>query len=305
MTVHLVDGTYELFRHYFAVPSFTTAEGREAGAVRGVLRSVTAMLDGGATHIAVATDHVVESFRNELWPGYKTGEGVPEDLFAQFSMLEAVLEVAGFAVWPMVDGEADDGLATGAAIAAADDRVGRVLICTPDKDLAQCVGGKVVQYDRRADVVRDRDGVRERFGVEPASIPDYLGLVGDTADGFPGLKGWGAKSASVVLARYRRLEDIPADPSDWDVSVRGAKGLAERLIADRELAELFRRIATVRSDSDEVTGTVDDWRWTGVRPEFTAWVEALDVPDVAAALAARSRSLVGGPAHDTSEPLRS
>jgi 5'-3' exonuclease len=292
--VHLVDGTYELFRHYHALPSHRTAEGREVAAVRGVVGSLVTVLADGATHVAVATDHVVESFRNELWAGYKTSEGIPPDLLDQFDLLEDVCRAAGFTVWPMVVAEADDGLATGARLAAADARVERVLICTPDKDLAQCVGGKVVQFDRRGAEIRDTDGVWERFGVAPESIPDYLALVGDTADGFPGLRGWGAKSTATVLARYPHLEDIPHDPDDWDFAVRGAAKLAERLVADWEAAVLFRQLATLVSDSAEVTGTVDDWRWTGPRDDFAEVAASLDAP----ALAARAVELAPpGPAH--------
>lgn len=230
--------------------------------------SLLGMLEAGATHIAVATDHVVESFRNEMWSGYKSGDGIPDDLASQFGLLEDVLEAAGFTVFAMVDGEADDGLATAASRAADDDRVDRVLICTPDKDLAQCVGGKIVQFDRRAESIRDTDGVWAKFGVAPASIPDYLALVGDAADGFPGLAGWGAKSASSVLARYGHLESIPHDAADWEVAVRGAAKLGARLRDDFDAALLFRRLATLITDSDEVVGTVDDWRWTGPRDEF-------------------------------------
>lgn len=287
--VHLVDGTYELFRHYHALPSHLTDDGREVAAVRGVVLSLAVMLDDGATHVAVATDHVVESFRNDLYDGYKTGEGIPDDLASQFGLLEEVLAAAGFTVWPMIDGEADDGLATGAAIAAADPRVDRVFICTPDKDLAQCVGGKVVQFDRRKGEIRDESGVRAKFGVAPESIPDYLGLVGDTADGFPGLRGWGAKSAAVVLGRYGHLESIPRDPADWDVAVRGAAKLAERLVDDWEDAVLFRRIATVLDDSPEVTGRVDDWRWRGPGSEFAMIVESIEGRDLVTRLASLHR----------------
>ncbi len=278
VTVHLIDGTYELFRHFFAVPSHTTAHGREVGAVRGVAMSMLALLDDGATHIGIATDHVVESFRNELFDGYKTGDGIDPTLAEQFGLLEEVLVAMGFSVWPMIDGEADDALATAASIAAADVHVERVLICTPDKDLAQCVGGKVRQFDRRAGIVRDAEGVREKFGVDPASIPDYLALVGDTADGFPGLKGWGAKSTATVLARYGHLDAIPHSTTDWDISVRGAAKLVERLIEDFDDAVLFRTLATLRSDSDEVTGNVADWKWNGPTDEFQTICDSIDAP---------------------------
>jgi 5'-3' exonuclease len=276
MKVHLVDGTYELFRHYFVVPSAKDVQGREMGAVRGVLNSMLSLIDGGATHLAVATDHVVESFRNQMWQGYKTAEGVEPELLAQFGPLEAALGAMGVVVLPMVEFEADDGLAAGAAKAAADARVDRVLICTPDKDLAQCVSGsRVVQYDRRANVVRDEAGVVEKFGVPPASIPDYLGLVGDAADGYPGLPGWGAKSASAVLARFGRLERIPERAADWGLTVRAGAKLAATLAEYKELARLFRDLATLRTDAP-VFGSVDELRWTGPHPEFFDLCAALD-----------------------------
>src|SRR5947209_5900948 len=202
MHVHLIDGTYELFRHFFAVPSSLDAGGQEIGAVRGVVTSVLSMIEQGATHIGVATDHVVESFRNELYPGYKTSEGVPPELLSQFPILEEALEAMGVVVWPMVYYEADDALAAAAAKAAVDDRVSQVIICTPDKDLSQCVvGTRVVQLDRRRDVLRDEAGVAVKFGVKPHSIPDYLAVVGDSADGFPGVPGWGLKAAALALSR--------------------------------------------------------------------------------------------------------
>ena len=280
LDVHLVDGTYELFRHHFALPDHRNAEGRPVAAARGVLRSLFMMVADGATHVAVATDHVVESFRNELYDGYKTGEGIEADLAAQFGLLEEVVAAAGFAVWPMTVGEADDGLATAAARAAADPRVDRVLICTPDKDLSQCVGGKVVQFDRRKGEVRDAAGVRAKFGVDPGSIPDYLALVGDSADGFPGLPGWGAKSAATVLARYGHLEAIPSEADDWDVPVRGAAKLAETLASEHDAAVLFRRLATLIDDSAEVTGTVDDWRWRGPAAGFAEVCATIDAPEL-------------------------
>jgi 5'-3' exonuclease len=249
MNVHVVDGTYELFRHYFALPPAKDEQGREVAAVRGVVASVRSMVREGATHIGVATDHVIESFRNELYDGYKTGEGIDPVLFAQFPLLEEALAEAGFVVWPMVEFEADDGLAAAAAAAAADPRVERVIICTPDKDLAQCVRGtRVVQLNRRTRTYFDEAGVTAKFGVPPASIPDYLALVGDAADGFPGLPGWGAKSTATVLARYGRLEAIPEDPRDWDVKVAGASKLAAILKSERKKALLFRRLATLRTD---------------------------------------------------------
>lgn len=263
MRVHLVDGTYELFRHHFALPSHVTGDGREVAALRGVASSMAAMLADGVTHLGVATDHVVESFRNDLYAGYKTGDAMPADLHAQFHPLERVLEAMGIVVWPMVEFEADDGLASAAAVAAADPRVEQVLICTPDKDLAQCVDGdRVVQFDRRRGVVFDADGVEAKFGVRPASIPDWLALVGDTADGFPGLPRWGAKSAATVLARYGHLDAIPDDAADWDVTVRGAQTLVEVLRSGRDDAGLFRTLATLRTDAPTIA-VVDELAWSG------------------------------------------
>jgi 5'-3' exonuclease len=290
--VHLVDGTYELFRHYFALPSHVNRDGQEVAAVRGVLGSMLSLLEEGATHLGVATDHVIESFRNELYPGYKTGEGIEPALRSQFGLLEDTLRAAGFTVWAMVEFEADDALGAAAAVADADARVEQVLLCTPDKDLAQCVKGRrVVQLDRRKGVTLDAEGVTQKFGVAPASIPDYLALVGDSADGFPGLPGWGAKSAAAVLARYRELEDIPERADDWDVKVRGAARLAETLAREREQALLFRRIARVASDVPEI-GAVDDWRWRGPTEEFEEICDYCDAPraaDRAARQAARRR----------------
>jgi 5'-3' exonuclease len=247
--VYLVDGTYELFRHYYALPSARDSGGREVAAVRGVAGSIRGMAHQGATHIGVATDHVIESFRNQLWPGYKTSQGVEPDLLAQFPLLEDALSQMGIAVWPMVEFEADDALASAAAIAARDTRVGRVIICTPDKDLAQCVRStRVVQLDRRTRATRDEAGVIARFGVPPSSIPDYLALVGDAADGYPGLPGWGAKSTAAVLARYGHLETIPEDWRTWQVNVARAGALAEALVRERDRAFLFRTLATLRAD---------------------------------------------------------
>jgi 5'-3' exonuclease len=249
MDVHLVDGTYELFRHYYAAPKVRDAQGREVGAVRGVVASLQAMVREGATHIGFATDHVIESFRNDLWPGYKTGDGIEPDLFRQFHLLEDAVAGAGFTVWPMVEFEADDALAAAATAAAADSRVDKVYICTPDKDLAQCVrGDRVVQMIRRTRSICDEAGVVAKFGVGPESIPDYLALVGDSADGYPGLAGWGAKSTAAVLAKYRHLERIPADWREWKVNAKGAGALAETLLRERENAFLFRTLATLRTD---------------------------------------------------------
>ena len=249
LEIYLIDGTYELFRHYYALPSAQDVTGREVAAVRGVLASVLGMIKNGATYIAVATDHVIESFRNELWPGYKTSEGVEPELLAQFPLLEEVLSAAGVVVWPMVEFEADDALAAAAIAAARDTRVERVIICTPDKDLAQCVqGSRIVQLNRRTRVTVDEPGVVKKFGVSPASIPDYLALVGDSADGYPGLRGWGAKSSAAVLAKFRHLEAIPADCREWRVNAANASALADTLCRERDRAMLFRTLATLRTD---------------------------------------------------------
>ena len=278
MNVFLIDGTYELFRHFYAVPSATDAEGLEMGAVRGVVGSVLGMLEEDVTHVGVATDHVIESFRNQLWPGYKTGEGIDPALSAQFPLLEEALGALGVCVWPMTELEADDGLASAAATASADARVEQVFICTPDKDLAQCVvGRRVVQFDRRVGVIRDADGVVAKFGVPPGSIPDYLALVGDAADGFPGLRGWGAKSTALVLARYGHLEAIPDDAVAWDVQVRGAGRLATELVTHRDLAAQFRDLATLRTTT-ELFESVDMLRWRGPRPTFFDLCARLNAP---------------------------
>ncbi|MBA2497703.1 MAG: flap endonuclease [Acidimicrobiia bacterium] len=258
MDVHIVDGTYELFRYHFG-PSNRDAE---RGATVGVLGTLLALVEGGATHIGVATDHVVESFRNDLWPGYKSSLGMPPELLAQFPLVEEAMAAAGFVVWAMVEYEADDAMGAMAVVAAADDRVERVVICTPDKDLGQCVGGKVWQLDRRKDAWFDAAGVRARLGVPPASVPDLLALVGDTADGFPGLPGWGARSAASVLDRWGHLEDIPADPVTWDAGARGAAKLNAVLRAQWADALLFRRIATIETDAP-VSADVDALAWSG------------------------------------------
>lgn len=234
------------------------------------------MLKEGATHLGVATDQVIESFRNDLWPGYKTGEGIDPDLWAQFPILEHVLAAAGVVVWPMVEFEADDALASAALIAARDKRVERVLICTPDKDLSQCVSGtSIVQLDRRTGTVRDENGVIQKFGVLPESIPDYLALVGDAADGYPGLPGWGPKSSSSVLAKYRHLELIPANPLDWHVNVANVSVLSTTLRRDWDRALLFRNLATLRTDLP-LFSDVDVLRWAGSRPEFDEIARNLD-----------------------------
>ena len=276
LDVHLIDGTYELFRHYYALPSARDRDGREVAAVRGVLASVLGMIRGGATHLAVATDHVIESFRNALWPGYKTGEGIEPDLLAQFNLLEETISAAGVVVWPMVEFEADDALAAAAATAARDSRVERVIICTPDKDLAQCVRGtRIVQLNRRTRVTLDEAGVVKKFGVSPASIPDYLALVGDAADGYPGLPGWGAKSSAAVLARFVHLESIPADWREWRVNAANAGALADTLSRERDRALLFRTLATLRTDT-ALFDDVDELEWRGPKPGFDALGARLD-----------------------------
>jgi 5'-3' exonuclease len=279
MRVHLVDGTYELFRYHFAMPSHVTEGGREVAATRGVVGTCLSMLEDGATHVGVATDHIIESFRNDLWATYKDGSGVEPELKQQFPLVEEVLEAAGFTVFPMVEYEADDALAAAAEIAAADDRVEQVLICTPDKDLGQCVteDGRIVQLDRRKGVLYDADGIREKFGVSPESIADYLALVGDSADGFPGLAGWGAKSTATVLSRYVHLEDIPHAPGQWDITVRGAAKLAASLHNQYEEALLFRTIATTQKDAPTVSN-VDELEWTGPKPELAKLAESIDAP---------------------------
>ena len=276
LDIHLVDGTYELFRHYYALPSARDASGEEVAAVRGVLASVLGMVKAGATHIAVATDHVIESFRNGLWSGYKTSEGVEPDLLSQFHLLEEVLTAAGVVVWPMVEFEADDALAAGAKIAARDKRVEHVIICTPDKDLAQCVSGtRIVQLNRRTRVTFDEAGIIQKYGVTPESIPDYLALVGDSADGYPGLQGWGAKSSAAVLAKYIHLEAIPKDCREWRVNATNAGALADTLVREWDHALLFRTLATLRTDIP-LFQDVDELRWAGPRPDFESIALRLD-----------------------------
>jgi 5'-3' exonuclease len=280
--VHLIDGTYELFRHYYALPSARDGSGREVAAVRGVVGSVLGMINGGAAHLGVATDRVIESFRNRLWPGYKTGDGLDPDLLAQFPLLEEALSALGIAVWPMIECEADDALASAAAAAAADPRVERVIICTPDKDLAQCVRGtRVVQLDRRRRITRDEGGVTAKFGVPPASIPDFLALVGDAADGYPGLPGWGPKSSAAVLSRYGSLEHIPDDWRTWGVNAASPAALAMTLARERKRAFLFRELATLRTDL-RLFESVEDLRWTGPTPAFAALAARLDAASLGA-----------------------
>ena len=280
MDVHLIDGTYELFRHFYAVPSVLDVNGQEIGAVRGVLGSVLSMIERGATHLGVATDHVVESFRNDLYSGYKTSDGVPPALLSQFPILEAALEAMGVIVWPMVYYEADDALASAASKAAKDDRVDHVLICTPDKDLGQCVvGARVVQLDRRRDILRDEAGVVAKFGVKPQSIPDYLAVVGDSADGFPGLPGWGAKAAALTFSQYPHLEDIPKAWQQWHPSIRKAHLLSESLFDAWNDALLFRTLATLRLDVP-VFDTIADLSWNGPRPNFEEYCQRMKAPDL-------------------------
>ena len=272
----MVDGTYELFRHYYALPSARDRNGREVAAVRGVLASILGMIKEGATHIAVATDHVIESFRNELWPGYKTGDGIEPDLLAQFPLLEEVLSAAGVVVWPMVEFEADDALAAAALAAARDTRVDRVVICTPDKDLAQCVSGsRIVQLNRRTRTMLDEAAIVRKFGVTPQSIPDYLALVGDSADGYPGLPGWGAKSSAAVLAKFFHLEDIPKDFREWRVNATNASALAETLCREWDCALLFRRLATLRTDM-ALFHDVEELKWQGPSQAFDEIAAGLD-----------------------------
>jgi 5'-3' exonuclease len=261
--VHLLDGTYELFRHHFGVPASDRDPADEVAGTRGVLWSVLTLLEGGVTHLGVATDHVIESFRNDLWPGYKSSVGVPEAILNQFQLLEDALATLGVANFAMVELEADDALAAAAVTAAADSMVEQVVVMTPDKDLAQVVSGtRIVQLDRRSGTITDEDGVKAKYGVEPESIPDWLALVGDSADGFPGLPGWGKTSASAVLARYRHIEDIPEHHFRWDVTVRGAARLAAALNEQRDQALLFKDLATLRADA-KVLGDVEDLRWHG------------------------------------------
>jgi len=287
MKVYLIDGTYELFRYFFAMPSSQDAHGQEIAATRGVLGSVLSMIEGGATHIGVATDHVVESFRNDLYAGYKTSQGVPPELLSQFPILEQALEAMGVLVWPMVEFEADDALAAAAHKAAQDEQVEQVVICTPDKDLGQCVAGtRIVQLDRRRELLRDEAGIIEKFGVGPASIPDYLAVVGDTADGYPGIPGWGVKAAAAVLSQYPRLEDIPKDWQRWQPSIRKARTLSESLFSRWNDALLFRTLATLRLDVP-VFDTVEDLRWRGPREQFTEFCDRMNAKE----LLARARAV--------------
>jgi 5'-3' exonuclease len=276
--VFLIDGTYELFRHYFALPSSKNEDGTEVAAVQGVLRSILTMIGSGVTHLGVATDHVVESFRNDLWPGYKTSAGVAPELLAQFPILEDAIKALGVMAWPMVKFEADDALASAAQEAAG--YAEQVVICTPDKDLAQCVAGNhVVQLNRRTGQTMDEAGVVAKFGVKPASIPDYLALVGDSADGFPGLRGWGAKSAAAVLDRFEHIENIPRWGSEWGLPLRGSVVLAGTLDQERDLAMLFKDLATLRT-SVRVKATAEHLLWRGPRKTFKRVAEELGAPQL-------------------------
>ncbi|OLD11551.1 MAG: flap endonuclease [Crenarchaeota archaeon 13_1_40CM_2_52_14] len=276
MDIYLVDGTYELFRHFYAIPTQANGKGEEIAATRGVLNSIAGMLESGIRHIGVATDHVIESFRNNLWAGYKTSEGVDPRLLSQFPLLEEAMQAMGVVVWPMVELEADDALAGAAASLSKLPRVGRVYICTPDKDLAQCVrDNRIVQLDRRARVVRNEAGVKEKFGVPPSSIPDYLALVGDDADGYPGLEGWGDKSTAIVLGIYKHLEAIPPKAENWKVQPRSATRLAEVLETNFNLALLFRDLATLRTREPKISSP-EEIRWTGPRTGFPEICKRLD-----------------------------
>jgi 5'-3' exonuclease len=300
MDVYLIDGTYELFRHFFAVPPSSDVNGQEISAVRGVVSSVLSMLERGTTHVGVATDHVIESFRNDLYAHYKTGDGVPPQLMSQFPLLEEALDAMGVMVWAMVEFEADDALAAAAAKAAQDELVDKVVICTPDKDLSQCVvGTKIVQLDRRRDITRDEAGVIEKFGVKPGSIPDYLAVVGDTADGYPGLAKWGAKAASSVLSIYPHLEDIPKITKNWDPSIRNAANLGATLFAQWDEALLFRTLATLRLDV-EVFDTVEELRWQGPKPLFQSIAQRMRAPE----LFRRAHNLADRLQSFHSQPLR-
>lgn len=280
MDVYLIDGTYELFRYFFAVPSAQNEKGEEVAAVRGVLTSVLSLLEDGVTHLGVATDHVVESFRNELYFEYKTSDGVPAELLSQFPILEEALQAMGVMVWPMIEFEADDALASAAANAAKDNRVEKIFVCTPDKDLGQCVvGTRVVQLDRRRSIVRDEVGIESKFGVKPESIPDYLALVGDSADGYPGIAGWGVKAAALALSEYGHLENIPKDWTKWPATIRGGRRLADSLFTAWDDVILFRTLATLRVDVPVFTA-VDELEWKGPRPDFESFCQRLKAPDL-------------------------
>ena len=294
MDVHLIDGTYELFRHFFAVPAAADVNGQEIGAVRGVLTSVLSMIEGGATHLGVATDHVVESFRNELYPGYKTSEGVDPELLSQFPVLEEALQAMGVVVWPMVYFEADDALASAAGKAAKDDRVRQVFICTPDKDLAQCVvGTRVVQLDRRQNILRDEAGVVEKFGVKPAIDSGLSGCGWRQCGWLPGCAWLGREGRGFCFVSLLRLEDIPKDWREWDPSIRKARGLSESLFSAWNDALLFRTLATLRVDAP-VFDTVEDLRWKGPRADFEEWCRRMKAPGLVGRVASAKAKSLGG-----------
>ena len=278
--IHLIDGTYELFRHFFGAPPHEDRDGKPVGAALGVCVSILNLLENGVTHVGVATDAVIESFRNDMYSGYKTGEGIDPELWEQFRPLEQALEAMGVVVWPMKEYEADDGMASAAALAKKDPSVSKILLCTPDKDLAQCVeGDRIVQFDRRNRVVRNAAGVREKFGVDPKSIPDYLALVGDSADGFPGAPGWGAKSAGAILGHYGKLEDIPKQASLWKPKVRGAARLETSLLEHWDDVLLFRELAILKEDA-ALFDSVEQLRWTGPKSEWQDFCSQWEVPDL-------------------------
>ena len=280
MIVHLIDGTYELFRHFYGARRANSGADTRFGGVRGVLHGVLAMFETGGTHVGVATDHIIESFRNRLWPGYKTGFGIDPVLWSQFHPLEDGLAAIGVVVWPMVELEADDALASAAWLARSNTQVEKICIWTPDKDLAQCVvESRVVQIDGRRGVIRDQAGVHAKFGVLPASIPDYLALVGDSADGYPGISGFGAKSAAAILRRFGRIEEIPGDPAEWRAGLLNGGTLARRLSEQRDLALLFKKLATLRVDAP-LFDSVDQLRWQGPTPSFAKFAESIEAPEL-------------------------
>ncbi len=277
MRIHLIDGTYELFRHFFGAPSHINSKGQEVGAVRAVASSMLSMVNQGATHIGIATDHVITSFRNELYDGYKDGSDLDPVILGQFNLLEEVLDSLGFMIFPMVDFEADDGLGAAARKAALNPDVEQVIICTPDKDLGQCLtqDEKIIQYDRRKELRITYETVIEKFGVTPESIPDYLGLVGDTADGFPGIKGWGAKSSATLLSHYHHIENIPNDHMEWAMQVRSSQKLSESLNTDYELALLFKLIATIDYEAPTFE-TVSELKWNGPKDNYENILKSID-----------------------------
>ncbi len=277
MRIHLIDGTYELFRHFFGAPSHINSKGQEVGAVRAVASSMLSMVNQGATHIGIATDHVITSFRNKLYDGYKDGSDLDPVILSQFNLLEEVFDSLGFMIVPMIDFEADDGLGAAARKAALNPDVEQVIICTPDKDLGQCLtqDEKIIQYDRRKELRITYETVIEKFGVTPESIPDYLGLVGDTADGFPGIKGWGAKSSATLLSHYHHIENIPNDHMEWAMQVRSSQKLSESLNTDYELALLFKLIATIDYEAPTFE-TVSELKWNGPKDNYENILKSID-----------------------------